>query len=642
MTSSLRLAVGLLICLFGLCNAARADSASEQKTRQTWQILDYLAVDYGGAVEDGKVKSADEYAEMQEFAQTSERNLAELPDGPAKARLLQEAAALKNDIAAKAGQDQVGRRARGLAAALLAAYPVPVAPSKMPDLQAGAKLYQAQCASCHGAEGRGNGPLAARLSPPPADLTDHERASQRSLFGLHQIVTQGISGTSMPAFSQLSDDERWALAFFVSSLSYTDADRQAGQKLWKENKVGIAAAIPNIAGLTQLSEMALAEKLPPDQARAALAFLRSNPENLAQSRHDSLAVAQSRLKESLAALQDGKQSEAVRLALSAYLDGFEPVEPALAVKDKNLFDEIEKTMGSFRNAVTARDMAGAAAIEGKLQGMLGQAQEALASTSEDPLGVFIGALTILLREGLEALLIVVAMIAFLKKAQRQDVIRYVHAGWTSALAAGGLTWFIATSLVDMSGASRELTEGFSAIFAAVVLLSVGVWMHQKSLAGRWQAYVKEKLSSALNRSSAMMLFVLAFVTVYREVFETVLFYAALWTEGNGIYLLSGLGTGLLILAGVALVMLKTSSRLPISQFFAASSALVAILSFVLIGKGVAALQEAGMLGVTPVPMPRIDLLGMYPSLQSVAAQVVVVLIIIASVSYNLRSTRSPR
>ncbi|WP_204275047.1 FTR1 family protein, partial [Stenotrophomonas maltophilia] len=78
---------------------------------------------------------------------------------------------------------------------------------------------------------------------------------------------------------------------------------------------------------------------------------------------------------------------------------------------------------------------------------------------------------------------------FLKKAERTDVLPYVHAGWIVALAAGGLTWAVATYLVDLSGASREMTEGFSAIFAAVVLLGVGMWMHQKSLAGRWQAYV---------------------------------------------------------------------------------------------------------------------------------------------------------
>jgi high-affinity iron transporter len=169
----------------------------------------------------------------------------------------------------------------------------------------------------------------------------------------------------------------------------------------------------------------------------------------------------------------------------------------------------------------------------------------------------------------------------------------VHAGWIAALAGGALTWAVATYLVDLSGASREMTEGFSAIFAAVVLLAVGIWMHQKSLAGRWQAYVKDKLSSALNKRSAAMLFLLSFVTVYREVFETVLFYVALWTEHNGVYLLAGLGTGIVILAVIAVLLLRSSAKLPISQFFAYSSALVAVLAVILAGKGVAALQKWG-------------------------------------------------
>ncbi|HEY0845361.1 MAG TPA: FTR1 family protein, partial [Noviherbaspirillum sp.] len=215
-------------------------------------------------------------------------------------------------------------------------------------------------------------------------------------------------------------------------------------------------------------------------------------------------------------------------------------------------------------------------------------------------------------------------------------------GWVTALAAGGLTWFAATYLIEVSGASRELTEGFSAIFAAVVLLAVGIWMHQKSLAGRWQAYIREKLSAALGKRSAIMLFILAFVTVYREVFETVLFYAALWTDGAGAYLLGGLGLGIAILGVVAFIMLRTSSRLPIGQFFAISSALVAVLAVVLVGKGVAALQEAGMLDVTPIAAPSVDLLGVYPSLQTIAAQLAVLVVVIASMSFNAYANRRVR
>jgi high-affinity iron transporter len=209
----------------------------------------------------------------------------------------------------------------------------------------------------------------------------------------------------------------------------------------------------------------------------------------------------------------------------------------------------------------------------------------------------------------------------------------------AALAAGGATWFVATYLVDVSGASRELTEGFSSIFAAVVLLGVGMWMHQKSVAGRWQVYLKEKLSTALNKRTAWFLFSLAFVAMYREVFETVLFYTALWTEGNGWPLLAGLGTGMALLALIALVLLRTSARLPIGQFFAASSLLVVVLAVILAGKGIAGLQEAGLLHTSPVAIPRIDLLGIHPSWETLLAQVAVLLTVVVAFRINLRSSR---
>lgn len=629
----------LLFVLIGFLYAASpvmAQSSPEQdKAKQIWQLLDYLAVDYGGAVKDGKVVSDPEYAEMQEFALSAERQLGELSANPAQKDLQQQATQLRSLIAEKSPAATVSTKARGLAGALLAAYPVPVSPSKAPDLKLGAKLFQAQCASCHGSLGRGDGPLAASLNPPPIALTGHDRAKERSLFSLHQIITQGVKGTSMPAFTQLSEDDRWALAFFASSLAYSNSDREAGKRLWETNS-SLHASVPSLNILSQTSEAMLAKTLPDGQAGQVLAYLKSNPQILEQDKFDSLALSKSRLKESLVALDKGDIPEASRLAISAYLDGFEPVEPALATKDKVLFNSIEKNMGAFRAAVTAGKGDEARTIAQQLEAQLNQTQAVLQSSNSDPISTLISALTILLREGIEALLVVVAMIAFLKRAERKDVLPYVHAGWIAALAAGGLTWVAATYLVTFSGASREMTAGYSSLFAAVVLLSVGIWMHQKSLAGRWQQYVKDKLSSALNKRSAMMLFLLSFVTVYREVFETVLFYAALWSDGNGGYLLTGLLVGIAILAVIAIVLLRTTARLPISQFFAVSSALVAILAFVLVGKGITALQEAGVINVTPIAMPRIDLLGIYPSTQSIVAQVIILAIIIVSFAYNQR------
>src|SRR5690606_168497 len=221
---------------------------------------------------------------------------------------------------------------------------------------------------------------------------------------------------------------------------------------------------------------------------------------------------------------------------------------------------------------------------------------------------FVGALTILLREGIEALLLVIAMVAFLRKANRTDAMPYVHAGWIGALLAGFATWFAATSLVAISGAGREVTEGIAALVAVVVLVSVGIWMHGKGQADAWQRYIREKLSHALSRGSSWFLFGLAFLIVYREAFETVLFYAALWSQGNHSAVLAGAAVATVALAVVGWAMLRFSKRLPFGTFFKASAVLIAVLAVVLAGKGVAALQEAGWVSMTLVPVPRVDLL----------------------------------
>src|SRR5687767_4137589 len=232
------------------------------------------------------------------------------------------------------------------------------------------------------------------------------------------------------------------------------------------------------------------------------------------------------------------------------------------------------------------------------------------------------------------------MLTFLRKAERPEMVRPVHYGWIAALVAGLGTWWAATHLLTISGASRELTEGFGSLFAAVILLFVGVWMHGKAQAGEWQRYIREKLGHALTGRSAWFLFLLAFVAVYREVFETILFFVALSAQGNVAALAAGAAVGLALLAVIAIAMFRFSARLPIGKFFAYSSALIAVLAVVLAGKGIAALQEAGLLGITPIaPAPRIDILGLYPTLEGLAAQAGTLLILLLGFAWNRRESR---
>jgi high-affinity iron transporter len=232
------------------------------------------------------------------------------------------------------------------------------------------------------------------------------------------------------------------------------------------------------------------------------------------------------------------------------------------------------------------------------------------------------------------------MLAFLGKADRPELARPVHIGWTSALAAGVLTWLAATRLISVSGASRELTEGFGSLLAAAVLLFVGIWMHGKAQAGQWQRYLREKLHKALARDSRWFLFSLAFIAVYREVFETILFFTAMAAEGSVGSLIAGGLAGCAALAAIAVAMLRFSRRLPIGKFFSYSSALVAILAVVLAGKGVAALQEAGLIAIHPLAaLPRISLLGLFPTLQGIAAQLATLLALLLGFAFNRWSSK---
>ena len=633
----LRVILTFLSLVTGLSSVAIAGT-SDDDVQTAWRLLDYVAVDYRGAVSGGQVKSAQEYAEMTEFSGAVETKIIALPEAGGKAKLASEAKAFRAMVAAKRASEEVAQAARALGAHLLAAYPVPLAPTKVPDLARGAELYAKSCASCHGLQGDGFGPDAAQLLPRPIAFRDVARARERSPFALYQVIGQGLDGTAMRSFSELPSQDRWALAFYASRFAFTGSAE--GERIWK-TEAALRSRIPNLAALAGLTPAALAREIGQDKADKVLAYLRAHPDAVMEVRAGSLTVARDKLQASFAAYQTGDREEATKLALSAYLDGFEPVEPALAARDATLMGRIEAEMGNLRAMIGRGEPEAAVKDQIAVLDMLfSDAEAVLSPDAASTASTFIGALTILLREGVEALLIVVAMIGFLRKADRGEMVRHVHGGWLMALIAGGITWAIATFFIGVSGASRELTEGFGSLFAAAVLLSVGIWMHGKSQAGEWQRYINETLGKALSRSSAWFLFGLAFIVVYREVFETILFYAALTAQGNGGVILAGAGSAVLLLGLIAWVMLRFSAKLPISEFFKYSSALIAVLAVVLAGKGVAALQEAGLIDIAPLAgVPRIPVVGLFPTWQSVGMQLLTIAVVAAGIWFNGRSSR---
>jgi high-affinity iron transporter len=629
--------VVVLAAFVGAVGLSAAPAAAQQSDVQTaWQLLDYMSVDYSGAVSNGKIVSQSEYAEMREFAGSVRQRIAALPPNPAKAQLLSKADAFVAAVDSKQSPETIRASAEDLGNGLLKAYPVTLSPSKVPDLARGGMLFNQTCASCHGEKGDARTAAAAKLDPPPIAFVERTRADQRSPFALYQVITQGLEGTAMASFSSLPAQDRWDLAYYVSRFAYPASLRSEGKRIW-ESDAALRKSIPDLTALSSLTESQFAQRIGPGRAAAVIAYLRSNPAAVASSA-SPLALVRTRLQESLAAYKAGDADKAKSLALSAYLDGFEPVEGALSARDASLLAEVETAMGELRAAIGKRESP--AQVEGrvqKLDGLLTRVEGALSPQQDNPLSTFLGAATILLREGLEALLIVVGMLAFLKKGGRPDMVRHVHYGWLAALLAGAATWLAATTLISISGATRELTEGFGSILAALVLLFVGIWMHGKGQADEWQRYIKQRMDRALSKGSAWFLFSLAFIAVYRELFETILFYAALSAEGSTGAVVAGALAGAAALAVVAFAMLRFSQKLPVGKFFTYSSVLIAILAVVLAGKGVAALQEAGLVGVAPLSnVPRISVLGIFPTSQVIAAQVAILIALIVGFTWNRR------
>lgn len=628
---------GFLACLLVTAApvwSAGSDTAGKEPVRAILQMIDYVGVEYPTFVRDGRVLDAAEYAEQIEFAQLVPERLRGLPDRPGKGEALDLSRRLRQAIENKASGEEVVGLIAALRGSVLESYPIDVAPRRPPEVAGAAALYHKQCAGCHGAGGHGDGPMAVDMQPPPVDFHARERADQRSVFGLFNTITLGVDGTAMPGFARLSEAERWRLAFYVGQLGYTEDEKAAGAEIWRDDS-GTRRAVPDLPALSRLSGADLKDTLG-DDAAPVMAYLRNQPAAVAASdpvRH--IETAEKLLAQSLAAYRAGKSKQAEQQALSAYLDGFELVEPTLAAADRPLMRDIEAQMQGYRTLLRQRaPVAEADAQVARIRASLRQASERLQGGDLSAWASFAGSFFILGREGLEAILVLAAIFAFLSKSGRREGLPYVHGGWIVAVLLGIGTWFVATYFIDISGASREMTEGVVALAAAAILLYVGLWLHNKSHAHRWRQFVAGRLEGALAGRGLWALAVLAFLAVYREIFEIVLFYQALWLQGDHAGLLAGAAAGAVTLVFVSWAIFYFSMKLPIRQFFGWSSVFIAALAVIFAGKGVAALQEAGALPIDNVPFVQLPLLGIHSNLQALLLQALVLGLVIVGFAYN--------
>jgi high-affinity iron transporter len=605
--------------------APTAPDTAEQ-VRRLASILDYIAADYPGCVDDGRITVQEEYDEQLLFLKDAIALAQALPAPSTPIDTVGLLEGLRKQVDGVAPADGVTRAARSLSKQLLTTYDVVIAPSAPPSFERGRSLYAENCAPCHGDSGAGNGPRAAELEgPKPRSLLDTNIMDGMSPTRAYNTVTDGVADTAMASFDLLSQSDRWSLAFFVMTLRHDAQAAADGEALFQPQGLSFAKTPSGLSNQTDAELLASITSTGADNANAnkVLAFLRRTaPYHLGGA---PLDLARERLGTAIAAYRTGDKIAARREAASAYLDGFEPHEAALAGIDEQLVIRLEAEFLTLREAIGAGEAAATLEQRALRIGSLLDTADRLLSGEGGAKVAFVSSLLIVLREGLEGALLVLLLLSIARRSGTDERdIRAVHIGWISALGLGVITWLASGALIEaIGGASRELIEGVVAILAAVVLLAVSHFVLARLDVRRRIAALRNKLATAASSPQRRLFLAgLGFVAVYREAFETVLFLRAIMLDA-GVSVLAVAGgalVGVALLICVVIAMTKLGKRLKPAPLLSALGMMLCLLAVVLVGKGMRSLQEAGILDITPLGTLRIDWLGMYPTTQTTLAQ----------------------
>lgn len=617
------LAIALVVGLAPRAAAAEAGEPPELEARRMVHILGYVAADYGGAVEGGAITNKDEFDEqlllLTDAAKIAARIQPGVPSAPAgggeKLDLIAAVAKVRGLVEAKAPEGAVAEAAGEARSGLINAFRLAQAPSSTPSAERGKALYAEHCATCHGETGRADTPRAATFTPRPASFLDPDIGENMTPFRVASTVRFGVSGTAMIPFTFLSEAEQWDLAFFVTGLRHTAAPASEAPTY----ALGELA----VRSDAEIRKDLAAAGIPEASHDAILADLRRRAPYDDRASSSPLTIARSKLHRAEILLARGERDAARSHIIDAYLEGIEPAEPAIRASDAALALTIEDRFRSLR----ARFEAGAPATEvnseiASVMREITRAEAALAPSrgGKSFASTAFASAGILLREGVEAALLIAALLGLAAQAGLGDRKRYVHLGWGVALGLGALTWLVSSKLIAISGARRELIEGVTALLAMGVLFYVSYSLLAKREVARWMKFLRERVSK---RSAALSLFGVALLAAYREAFETVLFYQALLASNASVTAaLAGALAGAVLLVLLVVAYTRAGRFAPPQVFFKISSYLLYGLAVIFAGQGVSALQLAGVLPLHPVPGPAIPALGVYPTLETLGAQLV--------------------
>jgi high-affinity iron transporter len=458
----------------------------------------------------------------------------------------------------------------------------------------GEGLYMRGCVECHGVTGLGDGAIARSLSKVPPELGSFAWQAERSDSQLVAVVTAGTPGTPMPPAENLTPAQVRSVVAYLRTLPMRP-------------RTIASATAPRDSGSSRAA------------ANAALSLL----------------------EQSLTAARDGRSSEAADRAFDAYI-AFEPIETPARARNPGVVSTMERLFADFKGSIRGNDIHGAERARDAIGINMDRVLELTRPTGSAS-EAFFQSLLIILREGFEAILVVGAVVAFLLKTGHRERLRSIWMGIILALVASGLTAVVLRTVLSAIPASQEIIEGLTLLVAVAVLFSVSYWLISRVEAAKWQQFIREKVNNALEHGGGRALAFVAFLAVYREGAETALFYQALFNEGSHVILPISLGivTGFAGLAIIFTLFYRFGVRIPLRPFFSVTSVLLYYMAFVFTGKGIKELQEGNAVPISTIPgFPTVEALGLYPTWQTLLAQMVLLGLFVFAVAKTFWPKRS--
>ncbi|OFK00782.1 FTR1 family iron permease [Streptococcus sp. HMSC071D03] len=326
------------------------------------------------------------------------------------------------------------------------------------------------------------------------------------------------------------------------------------------------------------------------------------------------------LKKALTQFQAGQDSEAAA-TMKEFITIWPTIEGSVSTTNPSLYTKVESESPVIM--VKGKD----SEYQEKLSGLIAELSQIDTSASYNAFD----AMLILLREGVEALLIVMALVTTLKAAKMRKGLKWVYSGAFAGIVASLLIAYILQIAFPAvtSGTNREIIEGAVGIFAVIMMILIGIWLHSKSSVKKWNTFMESQMQTVTKTGSFLSMFALSFLAVFREGAETILFYVGILPRISSFDFVLGISLALLVLVVIAFVMNKASQVfLPHKVFFILTWMIYA-LAFKMTGVSIHALQLTNMIPNHLIAgIPTIDILGIYPSWESLAGQTLFILVVI--------------